>query len=79
VASQFVCRELDKIKVKGKNQPVNIYELMDVIAEKHKYETLLTQFDHAMAAYRNQDWQEASDRFAQVVTTYPDDVPRRHF
>ena len=79
VASQFVCRELDKIKVKGKNQPVNIYELMDVIAEKHKYETLLTQFDHAMAAYRNQDWQEASDRFAQVLTTYPDDGPTQAF
>lgn len=33
VSSQFVCRELDKIRVKGKNLPVNIYELMDVVAE----------------------------------------------
>jgi adenylate cyclase len=79
VSTQFVCRELDKIKVKGKNQPVNIYELMDVIAEKSKYETLLTQFDHAMAAYRNQDWQEASDRFAEVLTSYPDDGPTQAF
>jgi adenylate cyclase len=79
VSSQFVCRELDKIKVKGKNQPVNIYELMDVIAEKSKYETLLTQFEHAMAAYRNQDWQEASDRFAELLTSYPDDGPTQAF
>jgi adenylate cyclase len=79
VASQFVCRELDKIKVKGKTQPVNIYELLDVAAERNKYETLLAQFDHAMAAYRDQDWQEASDRFAQVLTAYPDDGPTQAF
>lgn len=79
VAAQFVCRELDKIKVKGKTQPVNIYELMDVIAEQSKYETLLAQFEHAMAAYRNQDWQEAADRFAQVLTSYPDDGPTQAF
>jgi len=79
VASQFVCRELDKIKVKGKNQPVNIYELLDVAAERPKYEVLLQQFDHAMAAYRNQDWQEAADRFAQILTIYPDDGATQAF
>ncbi len=60
VSSQFVCRELDKIRVKGKNLPVNIYELMDVAAEKSKYEKLLEQFDRAMAAYRSQNWREAA-------------------
>jgi adenylate cyclase len=79
IASQFVCRELDKIKVKGKNQPVNIYELLDVAAERPQYEALLQQFDHAMAAYRNQDWQEAADRFAQILTIYPDDGPTQAF
>jgi adenylate cyclase len=79
VASQFVCRELDKIKVKGKNQPVNIYELLDVATERPQYETLLRQFDHAMAAYREQDWQEAADRFAQILTIYPDDGPTQAF
>ena len=79
VASQFVCRELDKIKVKGKNQPVNIYELLDLAAERPKYEALLQQFDHAMAAYRNQDWQEAADRFAQILTIYPDDGATQAF
>src|SRR6202007_822271 len=50
VASQFVCRELDKIRVKGKNLPVTIYELMDVAAEKSTYEPLLARFDEAMTA-----------------------------
>src|ERR1700689_4220270 len=56
VTSQFVCRELDKIRVKGKTLPVNIYELMDVAAEKSKYETLLDQFGRAMAEDRSQNW-----------------------
>jgi adenylate cyclase len=79
VAHQFVCRELDKIKVKGKHEPVKIYELLDVIAEKSKYESLLTEFDHAMAAYRAQDWREAAARFGQMLGVYPDDGPTRLF
>src|SRR5208282_172684 len=67
VGQRFLCRELDKIKVKGKNQPVNIYELLDVASEKQKYEPLLTPFEHAMAAYRAQDWREAAARFGQLL------------
>ncbi len=79
VADQFVCRELDKIRVKGKKQPVNIYELLDVIAEKPKYESLLTQFEYAMAAYRAQDWREAAGRFGELLAIYPEDGPVRLF
>ena len=79
VSGKFVCRELDKIKVKGKHEPVKIYELLDVIAEKPKYESLLTEFDHAMAAYHSQDWREAAARFGQMLGVYPDDGPTRLF
>ena len=79
VEGQFVCRELDKIKVKGKHEPVKIYELLDVIAEKPKYDALLAEFDHAMAAYRSQDWREAAARFGQMLGVYPDDGPTRLF
>ncbi|MGA8223161.1 MAG: adenylate/guanylate cyclase domain-containing protein [Candidatus Acidiferrales bacterium] len=79
VADKFVCRELDKIRVKGKNQPVNIYELLDGIAEKRKYESLLTQFNQAMAAYREQNWREAAAKFGQALSFYPDDGPTQVF
>jgi len=79
VADKFVCRELDKIKVKGKNQPVNIYELLDVAAEKSKYESLLTGFDRAMAAYRSQNWKDAAGQFGELLGVYPDDGPTRVF
>jgi adenylate cyclase len=79
VADKFVFRELDKIKVKGKHQPVTIYELLDVISERHQHEALLAEFDHAMDAYRAQDWRQAAERLGQMLATYPDDGPTRLF
>ncbi len=79
VAGKFVCRELDKIKVKGKNQPVTIYELLDVAAARPKYEALLNGFNRAMQAYRSQNWREASAQFGELLGTYPDDGPTRVF
>jgi len=64
---------LDKIRVKGKLQPVTIYELLDFAAEKKKYEPLLSCFDHAMEAYREHNWQEAASRLGEMLTRFPDD------
>jgi adenylate cyclase len=79
VSSQFVCRELDKIRVKGKNQPVNIYELMDVAAEKSKYEPLLGRFEAAMKSYKTQNWSDAANQFSEVLASFPDDGPSQVF
>jgi adenylate cyclase len=79
VASQFVCRELDKIRVKGKTLPVNIYELMDVEENRSLYEPLLNGFDHAMQEYRKQNWSEAAELFAEVLAQFPDDGPTQVF
>ena len=79
ISSQFVCRELDKIRVKGKNQPVNIYELMDVAAEKAKYEALIERFDAAMKSYKARNWRDAADQFAEVLASCPDDGPSQIF
>jgi len=79
VASHFVCRELDKIRVKGKTHPVNIYELMDIAENRSTYESLLSQFDGAMTAYRAQNWNEAANLFAEILTTFPNDGPTQVF
>ena len=75
VKDQFVCREVDKIRVKGKLQPVTIYELLDDAAARPQYADRLARFDAAMQAYRRQDWPDAAAKFAELLTHYPEDGP----
>jgi adenylate cyclase len=79
VASQFVCRELDKIRVKGKTLPVTIYELMDVEDNRPLHQSLLNGFDGAMHEYRKQNWNRAAELFAEVLAQFPDDGPTQIF
>jgi adenylate cyclase len=79
VAEHFVCRELDRIRVKGKHQPVGIYELVDVAGERAKHEPLLSRFKTAMAAYHGQQWREAAGEFGELLASYPDDGPTQIF
>jgi len=75
VASQFVAREVDRIRVKGKKQPVVIYELLAPISEHEAYVPLLTQYNAALDVYRSQSWREATGKFGELLAVYPDDGP----
>ena len=79
VEKHFVGRELDRIRVKGKLQPVDIYELIDAASSRSKYESLLTGFDHAMLAYRDQKWSESAGLFTQLAAAFPEDGPTQVF
>ena len=56
----FVFRELDRVRVKGKVEPISIYEPLG-IAGKLSPEALaeLDLWDQALTAYRAQDWDHA--------------------
>ena len=75
VSHQFVARELDKIRVKGKLQPVTIYELLALKSEEHAFEPLLARFNEALECYRTQNWPEAAGKFGELLAVYPDDGP----
>jgi adenylate cyclase len=79
VSEHFVCRDLDNIRVKGKLQPVGIYELLDSAKNRAKHDSLLHDFGDAMSAYRAQQWQEAAGKFGVLLTSYPDDGPTQVF
>jgi adenylate cyclase len=79
VAGHFVCRELDRIRVKGKMHPVVVYELLDVESERPKYASLLTRFENAMGAYHEQNWREAAGRFGELLASFPEDGPTQIF
>jgi len=75
VAHQFVAREVDRIRVKGKKQPVVIYELLAPISERQTHATLLAQYNAALDVYRSQNWREAAGKFGELLAAYPDDGP----
>ena len=75
VSRQFVAREVDKIRVKGKKQPVTIYELLAPLSQRGKYEALLTAYNTALACYRTRNWRAAAEKFGPILATHPYDGP----
>ena len=75
VKHQFVAREVDKIRVKGKKHPVTIYELLGPLSELSKYESLLVAYNSALECYRTHNWREAAGKFGPILETYPLDGP----
>jgi adenylate cyclase len=75
VQDVFVTREIDCIRVKGKTQPVRIFELLDFLENQDRYVELVHLFASAMDAYRRQDWPEAVEKFEEILGIYPGDGP----
>jgi adenylate cyclase len=81
----FLFRELDLIRVKGKLQPVTIYELIGRAGEASTYGTLeevrarLDAFVHARDLYRKRQWEESQKAFQTVLDKWPDDGPSRTY
>jgi adenylate cyclase len=81
----FVFRELDLIRVKGKLQPVTIYELIGHAGEPCVYGTeedvraRLELFQQARSQYRGRKWAEAQKGFQAILDRWPDDGPSRAY
>jgi adenylate cyclase len=83
--AKFVYRELDLIRVKGKTQPVMIYELIGRAGEESVYgsfadlQSRLDQFARGRTLYRARRWEEAQRVFQIMIDKWPDDGPARTY
>jgi adenylate cyclase len=66
-------RELDRIRVVGKQLPVRIYEPVGFSAGVD--EAMAERFNAALALYRNRKWSEARDAFFVLSKQLPEDKP----
>ncbi len=75
----FVFRDLDYIRVVGKHQPVQVYELLDFATNEEKYVERLALWSEALALYRSGEFGEAIEAFMSVLQRFPDDGPSAVF
>lgn len=78
-SERALVRELDMIRVKGKLQPVTIYEVLDAEALGDTGKELVELFARGQKAYKQRDWRAARQAFEQVLDRWPADGPARIF
>ena len=74
VPSPWTFRELGTFRVKGREDPVELYELLDpnTYAEP---DALCDQFEEALSLYREEQFGDARDAFEACQSLHPDDGP----
>jgi len=68
-------RQLDWIRVKGKQEPVGLYELVGEGGEGDSLAKLLELYHTGLQAYRGQQWQVAVGIFETILREWPADGP----
>lgn len=73
VKESFTCREVDRVKVKGKLLPVRIFELISENAPHPIIAKRTELFNHGYKLYHSKDFQAAIEKFNEALQTTPDD------
>ena len=70
----FVFREVDRVRVKGKSVPTRIFELISRKGEADPRLELLGDFEAALELYHEGRFGLAGERFAQLASNFNDPV-----
>lgn len=76
----FITRELGRFLLKGKRQPLTLYELVSAKTDpQDDVKTNFALFEAALQAFQLQDWQHATAGFTQFIIDQGDDGPARFY
>ena len=77
----FLMRELDVVQVKGRDNPIGIYEVMDHYPEEiqARKRALLEPFAQGLSHYRARRWDEGIQAFQRCLTFDETDIISRVF
>lgn len=77
----YLMREIDKMVVKGKSQPVGVYEILDHFEESSpaRLASALALYNEGQQAYRSQDWSGARRAFEAALGQNPEDGVSRMY
>jgi adenylate cyclase len=74
VTDEFLLREMDIMRVKGKNRPIKIFEVVCKKEEITEQRLKMVQtFEAGLKLYREQHWNDAISMFKTILNIHPDD------
>lgn len=69
--NSYTLRELDTVLVKGKKEPVTIYEVIQVKEPDEELKSELNLYENALHAYKNRDFHHAKQLFETIDKKFP--------
>jgi adenylate cyclase len=71
----YIIREIDYIRVKGKQQPVSIYEILDHYDRQSfpHLKQVIALYREGLACYRHRRWEEGITSFKDALSLHPRD------
>ncbi|MBI3544131.1 MAG: adenylate/guanylate cyclase domain-containing protein [Deltaproteobacteria bacterium] len=75
VPGAFLSREIDRVKVKGRQQAVAIYEVLSDTPANAPLKAAIGAYNEALTRYYARDWAAAAARFEDVLRSRPSDIP----
>ena len=76
VKDKITCRFLDFLAVKGKTEPVKVYEIVsEKGSEPADFDEHFELYDQAIKLHLERKWDEAIELFGVIIEKWPDDVP----
>ncbi|MCP4598148.1 CHASE2 domain-containing protein [Neptuniibacter sp.] len=73
-APEYLCRKLDTVQVKGRNEPVDIYQPVCLREQATDRQLeLVDLFEKSVADYQSREWDKAEAGFGNYLQLDPDD------
>lgn len=79
IKDSFICREVDRVRVKGKRLPVRIFELVAEGKTDDRTQQVLKHFGAGYELYMKQDWSAALAEFNGALAIDSEDSPTQLF
>ncbi len=76
----FLTREVGTFRLKGKTKPIEVYELRGQLQGADEREVkACALFAEGLAAFKQQSWDDATERFRMCLAVFGEDVPSRMY
>jgi adenylate cyclase len=77
VREKFLLRKLDVLRVKGKKQPMPVYELICEGTGDESKRQMVMRYEAALKDYQSQHWDAAEKNLLELAALLPQDMPTR--